>query len=183
MKKYQKGGSPKKEPVKVEKRTNLIGRTTNYKQVGKDTKNDWTETVTNRKGRVVRESSGSYEESRKGDILKDTENVKKYNKAGDVRKEKSYDFRATPTDRNYGYDFTSSVSKNGQPVRSRSETYKETPKETIDKGKVENYKKGKTRYFDKSTTNFNEGYKKGGTITALDQVDRMEKAKLLKNKK
>ena len=153
---------PKKEPVKTETNTNLFGRTTNYTQTGKDTDNKFTETVTNRKGRVVKETTGEYKE-KAGDIVKNNETVKKFNREGDVRKEVSSTFETTPG-RGYGFNSSKVVSKNGEKVRERSQVYKENPKETINKGKVNNYKKGTERFFDRGTSNINEGKRTGGMV-------------------
>jgi|APGre2960657404_1045060.scaffolds.fasta_scaffold86752_3 hypothetical protein len=78
-------------------------------------------------------------------------------------------------------------NKKGDIVKVKEGVYKETPTETIDKGSVTN-RKGKTRYYDRGSTNINSpeermvfpGMKKGGPVTALDQVDKMYKAKYKK---
>ena len=182
IKKYAGGGTNKQEPVKNETRTNVFGRTTNYTQTGKDTDNKFTETVNNRKGRVIKETTGDYKE-KAGDIVKNNETVKKFNREGDIRKEVTRNFETTPG-RGYGFNASKVVSKNGEKVRERSQVYKENPKETINRGKVTNYRKGTERYFDRSTNNINQGFgKAGGTITSMDQVDKMYKTKQSKNKK
>jgi len=177
--KFDLGGlmdkKPKEEPVKTETNTNLFGRTTNYTQTGKDTDNKFTETVTNRKGRVVKETAGDYKE-KAGDIVKNNETVKKFNKEGNVRKEVTSNFETTPG-RGYGFNLSKVVSKNGEKVRERSQTYKENPKETINKGKVTNYKRGTERFFDRGTSNINEGKKLGGMVeTGMDVVARGNRA-------
>ena len=88
MRKYQKVGSVKKEPKpKTTTTKNIFGRTSTYTQTGPDRDNTFKETITDRKGRVRREITGSHKEKGDEDIL-DTENSKRYNKKGVLVKEK-----------------------------------------------------------------------------------------------
>lgn len=143
-----------KEPkTKTETSKNIFGRTTTYTQTGKDTDNTFKETVTDRKGRVRKESEGSYKE-KNGEILKDNETIKKYNKAGGLKKEEKYMFES-PGGKDYSYKYSTEKKKNGEVVKAKSGVYAETNTSTIDTG-VKTNRRVQNKPYDKSTTNFNE---------------------------
>ena len=102
-------------------------------------------------------------------------------KKGPFGRTKTMETTGTQSD----YIFKDTVrNRKGEVVKVKEGVYKETPTETIDMGKKTN-RKGKVREYNRSTTNVNTpeermtfpGMKKGGPVTALDQVDRMYKSK------
>jgi len=123
--------------------------------------------------------------------------IKKYQTIGEVLKSKTVTkrpFGRTKTMETTGtqsdYVFKDTVrNRKGEVVKVKEGVYKETPTETIDMGKKTN-RKGRVREYNRSTTNVNTpgermtfpGMKKGGPVTALDQVDRMYKSKSKKKK-
>lgn len=150
MRKYQKAGSVKKEPKpKTTTTKNIFGRTSTYTQTGPDRDNTFKETITDRKGRVRREITGSHKEKGDEDIL-DTENSKRYNKKGVLVKEKNFSAVGPSTD----YTMDKSTTKKGVPVRSMNYVYKEEPKSTTEVTTRTN-RKGKVRVNDQSTGNIN----------------------------
>jgi hypothetical protein len=160
-------GSVKKEPKpKTTTTKNIFGRTSTYTQTGPDRDNTFKETITDRKGRVRREITGSHKEKGDEDIL-DTENSKRYNKKGVLVKEKKFSAVGPST----AYTMDKSTTKKGIPVRSMNYVYKEGPKSTTEVTTRTN-RKGKVRVNDQSTGNINTptnrmtapGMKKGGTI-------------------
>jgi len=165
--KAQSIGSVKKEPKpKTTTTKNIFGRTSTYTQTGPDRDNTFKETITDRKGRVRREITGSHKEKGDEDIL-DTENSKRYNKKGVLVKEKKFSAVGPST----AYTMDKSTTKKGIPVRSMNYVYKEGPKSTTEVTTRTN-RKGKVRVNDQSTGNINTptkrmtapGMKKGGTI-------------------
>jgi hypothetical protein len=145
-----------KEPkTTTETSKNLFGRTTTYTQTGKDTDNTFKETVTDRKGRVRRESEGSYKE-KNGDIVKDNETRKTYGKAGNLKKEQVDTFSSNAGKNNeYASRFSREVKKDGEVVRKKQGVYSELKNMTVDKGSKTN-RRGEVKTYDRSTTNFNE---------------------------
>lgn len=148
--KFNKDKEPK---TTTETSKNIFGRKTTYTQTGKDNDNTYKETVTDRKGRVRKESEGTYKE-KNGDTLVDNEVIKKYNKAGGVRKEESYSFKS-PGGKNYAYEFADEVKKNGKTVKKKEGVYREDKDKTVEMG-IKTNRKGQTKMYDRSTTNFNE---------------------------
>jgi len=149
--KFNKDKEPK---TTTESHKNIFGRTTTYTQTGRDNNNDFTEKVTDRKGRLRKEISGTYKEQGDGDILKDNSVMKKYDKAGNVKKEDTYTY-SSPGTKNEDYKFSHEIKKKGKVVRSKSGVYQETNHGTTDMG-VKVNRKGKVTTYDRNTTNFNE---------------------------
>jgi len=144
-----------KEPkTKTETNKNIFGRTTTYTQTGRDNDNTFTEKVTDRKGRVRKESEGTYKENSRGDVLKDNETRKKYDKAGNVKREDIYNY-SSPGTKNEAYEENWEVKKKGKTVRKKEGVYREEKDKTIDMG-VKTNRKGQTKMYDRSTTNFND---------------------------
>jgi hypothetical protein len=148
--KFNKDKEPK---TTTDVNRNIFGRTTTYTQTGKDTDNTFKETVTDRKGRVRKESEGSYKE-KSGDILKDNEVIKKYNKKGDLKKEEAYMYES-PGGKDYSHRYSYEKKKNGEVVRGKTGIYAETNTATIDTGTRTN-RRVQNKPYDRSTTNFNE---------------------------
>jgi hypothetical protein len=153
--KFNKDKEPK---TTTETSKNIFGRKTTYTQTGKDNDNTFNETVTNRKGRVVKETTGEYKE-KNGQAIVDKSTTKKFNKAGDVKVKKS--FESVGPDKNYTYKKT--VERDGQLRRKREGVYQENKTNTVDKGSVSRMSKDgllQTRVYDRSTGNINEKYPK-----------------------
>ena len=149
--KFNKDKDPK---TTTETGKNIFGRTYTRTQTGKDNDNTFKEVVTDRKGRVRKEFEGSYKEQGDGDILKNNETRKKYNKAGNLKREDIYTY-SSPGTKNNRFEFSKEVKKGGKTVRKKEGVYREEKDKTIDTG-VKTNRKGQTKMYDRSTTNFNE---------------------------
>lgn len=158
----------KKDKIKVEKTKGLF-RNRVYKQTGPDRDNTFSETVTDKKGRVRREITGTYKEDKTGDTVLENETNTRYNRKGVAVKQKK--FSAVGPSNNYVMD--KSTTKKGVPVRSMNYVYKEEPNRDVAITTRTN-RKGKVRVNDQSTGNINTPdnrvvtprMKKGGAMKA-----------------